>query len=194
MIILASTSPTRRALLDNAGLAYTAVPPQVDERALIAQNPHWTPGETALKLAAAKASEVSARFPDAIVIGADQVLALGQKSYAKPTSIGQCRQHLMELRGKTHALISGVVCARGGAAAWSHTSQALLTMRAFSETFLDHYLERVGADCMTSVGGYKIEGLGLQLFETVEGDHFTILGLPLPPLLSYLRMTGEIEA
>ena len=192
MIILASTSPTRRALLDNAGLAYAAVSPQVDERHLVAQHADWSPEETAMKLAEAKAIEVSTRFPDATVIGADQVLALGHKAYAKPASIEECRQHLLELRGKTHALISAVVCARGGAAVWSHSSQALLTMREFSPAFLEQYLERLGTDCTTSVGGYKIEGPGLQLFEKVDGDHFTILGLPLFPLLSYLRTAGEV--
>lgn len=192
MIILASTSPTRRALLDNAGLAYSAVSPQVDERKLVAEHPHWPPEEMAIKLAEAKAIDVSTRFSDAIVIGADQVLSLGSKAYAKPASLEECRRHLLELRGKTHALISSVVCARGGAAVWSHSSQALLTMREFSPAFLDDYLETLGADCMTSVGGYKIEGPGLQLFERVEGDHFTILGLPLLPLLSHLRTAGEI--
>jgi septum formation protein len=192
MIILASTSPTRRALLDNAGLTYSAVSPQVDERDLVARHADWSPEETAMKLAEAKAIEVSTRFPDAVVIGADQVLALGHKAYAKPASVEECRRHLLELRGKTHALISAVVCARAGATVWSHSSQALLTMREFSPAFLEQYLERLGADCMTSVGGYKIEGPGLQLFEKVDGDHFTILGLPLFPLLSYLRNAGEV--
>ena len=194
MIILASTSPTRRVLLDNAGLAYSAVSPTVDERELVARHPHWSPDETANELAAAKAIDVSVRFLDAFVLGADQVLALGPTVYAKPGSVDECRKHLQELRGKTHALISAVVCARGGSVHWSHRSQALLTMREFSDDFLKRYLERVGADCMTSVGGYKIEGAGLQLFERIEGDHFTILGLPLLPLLSYLRTAGEIPA
>lgn len=194
MIILASTSPTRRAMLDNAGLAYTAIAPQVDERELVARHPDWSPQETALRLAEAKAVEVSMRHPHAIVIGADQVLALGAKIYAKPASIDECRQHLRELRGRTHALISGVVCARGGAAQWSHSTEARLTMRDFSESFLTQYLNQVGDDCTSSVGGYKIEGLGLQLFEEVTGDHFTILGLPLLPLLAHLRRTGDIAS
>jgi len=194
MIILASTSPTRKALLDNAGLSYTSVSPDVDERDLVMRHPHWSPLETALKLAEAKAVEVSVRYPQAAVIGADQVLALGAKVYAKPVNVDECRQHLLELRGKTHALISGVVCARGGKTEWSHSSEALLTMRAFSESFLAQYLHQVGADCTSSVGGYKIEGLGLQLFEEVKGDHFTILGLPLLPLLAHLRRTGDIAS
>jgi septum formation protein len=194
MIILASTSPTRKALLDNAGLSFTSVSPQVDERDLVQRHPDWSPKETALKLAEAKAVDVSVRYPQAVVIGADQVLALGTKAYAKPSGIDECRRHLLELRGKTHALISGVVCARGGATEWSHSSEALLAMRAFSESFLTQYLDHVGTDCTASVGGYKIEGLGLQLFEEVKGDHFTILGLPLIPLLAHLRRTGDIAS
>lgn len=194
MIILASTSPTRQAMLHNAGLDFTAVAPAVDERALVMRNPQWSPHETALMLAEAKACEVSGRFPEALVVGADQVLALGSKVYAKPSGRAQCRQHLLELRGRTHSLISGVVCARGGKAEWSHTAAALLTMRRFSEIFLERYLDAVGTGCTSSVGGYKIEGHGLQLFEAVNGDHFTILGLPLLPLLDHLRATGEIPS
>lgn len=194
MIILASTSPTRRSMLTNAGLSFSAVAPDVDERALVARNPQWTPDEMALKLAEAKAAEVSNRNPSAVVIGADQVLALDGKAYVKPRDLAQCREQLLELRGKTHALISGIVCARQGRTTWSFSDHALLTMRHFSEAFLDLYLERIGLDCTSSVGGYKIEGPGLQLFAAVKGDHFTILGLPLIPLLDYLRQEGEIPA
>lgn len=194
MIVLASTSPTRQAMLRSAGLSFTAAAPQVDERALVAHHPAWTPEEVAVKLAEAKAEEVSARHPGAVVIGADQVLALGNTIYSKPRDAAQCRQQLTELRGKTHALISGVVTARDGKAVWSHRDQALLTMRSFSDGFLDAYLEKTGADCTTSVGGYKIEGLGVQLFDSIKGDHFTILGLPLLALLQWLRETGEVTA
>lgn len=194
MIVLASTSPTRQAMLRSAGLSFTAAAPQVDERALVAHHPAWTPEEVAVKLAEAKAEEVSARHPGAVVIGADQVLALGNTIYSKPRDAAQCRQQLIELRGKTHALISGVVTARDGKSTWSHRDQALLTMRSFSDGFLDAYLEKTGADCTTSVGGYKIEGLGVQLFDSIKGDHFTILGLPLLALLQWLRETGEVTA
>ena len=194
MIVLASTSPTRQSMLRNAGLSFTAIAPDVDERALVAQHPEWTPEDVARKLAEAKAVEVSTRYPDAIVIGADQVLALGDKVYSKPRDRMQCREQLVELRAKTHALISGLVCARRGTPAWTFSDRALLTMRDFSAAFLDSYLDAVGDDCTTSVGGYKIEGRGLQLFESVKGDHFTILGLPLVPLLDYLRREGEIMA
>lgn len=192
MIVLASTSPTRQAMLRHAGLAFAAISPDVDERELVARHPDWTPEHTALKLAEAKAVDVSTRYPAAVVIGADQVLALGSKSYAKPSSIEECRQHLLELRGKSHQLISSVACAQGGIVQWSHTAEALLTMRLFSDGFLTQYLEEMGNDCMSTVGGYKVEGLGLQLFEEITGDHFTILGLPLIPLLNQLRSMGEI--
>ena len=194
MIILASTSQTRQSMLRNAGLAFTSVAPGVDEAHLVASNPSWSPREVALQLAEAKAADVSRRHPDALVIGADQVLALGNRVYAKPTTMQQCRQHLLELKGQTHVLISSVVCARSGATQWFHTAEASLEMRQFSDEFLEQYLSMVGADCTSSVGGYKIEGLGLQLFENVEGDHFTILGMPLLPLLSFLRSTGEINS
>jgi septum formation protein len=192
MIILASTSPTRQAMLRNAGLAFSAVSPTVDERELVARHPDWTPGDTALKLAEAKAIDVSVRYPDAVVIGADQVLALGSKVYAKPSSIEECRQHLLELRGKSHQLISSVACVQGGFVKWTHTSEALLKIRPFSDRFLAQYLHEMGNECMSTVGGYKIEGLGLQLFEEINGDHFNILGLPLIPLLKQLRSMGEI--
>jgi septum formation protein len=194
MIILASTSPTRRALLEQAGLSFTAVTPAVDERNLIERHPSWSPDETASKLAEAKAMEVSARFPGELIIGADQVLALGTRVFGKPDSIEQCRDHLLELRGKVHALISSVVCARSGATQWSHTAKAMLSMRSFSDEFVERYLQSVGDDSMSSVGGYKVEGPGIQLFDDITGDHFTILGLPLLPLLEYLRSTGEIPS
>lgn len=194
MIVLASTSSTRQAMLKAAGLDFTATAPDVDERALVARNSGWLPSDTALRLAEAKALDVSARFPQAHVVGADQVLALGNRSFSKPKDRDACRRQLLELRGHTHVLISSVVCARGGSAEWSHTAEAHLTMRSFSERFLDAYLDAVGADCTTSVGGYKIEGLGLQLFESIKGDHFTILGLPLVQLLSHLRTEGEIAS
>lgn len=194
MIVLASTSATRQAMLRSAGLSFASAVPQVDEPALVARRTEWAPQDIAVKLAEAKAIDVSERHPGAIVIGADQVLALGTKVYSKPRDVAQCREQLIELRGKTHALISGVVTARDGKTCWSCRDEALLTMRNFSDGFLDHYLERTGADCTTSVGGYKIEGLGVQLFETIKGDHFTILGLPLIALLQHLREAGEVAS
>ena len=192
MIILASTSATRQSMLRNAGLAFSAESPNVDEKALVAANPQWSPCETALRLAEAKARDVSLRHPGAFVIGADQVLALGNTIYGKPRDRAHCRAQLAELRGQTHALISAVVLARDGETLWSHDDQASLTMRDYSDAFLDSYLDAIGDDCTSSVGGYKIEGRGVQLFSAVSGDHFTILGLPLVPLLERLRAAGEI--
>ena len=194
MIILASTSATRQSMLRSAGLTFEADSPGVDEKALVAANPHWLPRETATRLAEAKALDVSRRYPDGFVIGADQVLALGGKIYGKPRDRAHCRDQLRELRGRTHALISAVVLARNGETVWMHDDAARLTMRDFSDDFLDDYLDAIGDDCRTSVGGYKIEGRGVQLFKSVSGDHFTILGLPLVALLEKLRELGEISA
>jgi septum formation protein len=194
MLVLASTSATRQAMLRNAGLDFTASAPVVDEAALVAANPRWFPRETALKLAEAKAIDVSRRNPGASVIGADQVLALGNKIYGKPRNTVHCRAQLQELRGQTHVLISAVVLAKDGTTIWTHTDEAQLTMRDFSNEFLEAYLDAIGDDCTTSVGGYKIEGRGVQLFQSISGDHFTILGLPLVPLLVRLREAGDAAA
>lgn len=194
MIVLASTSATRQAMLRNAGLDFIATSPGVDERSLIAANPLWQPRETAIRLAEAKAIDVSQRHAHAFVIGADQVLALGERIYGKPRDRAHCRQQLQQLRGRTHALISAVVLAIDGKIMWAHADEARLTMRDYSDAFLESYLDRIGEDCTTSVGGYKIEGFGVQLFERVAGDHFTILGLPLVPLLEQLRAAGEIAS
>ena len=193
MLILASTSKTRIAMLQNAGLLFSAEAPQIDESELVSRHPEWRPQDVAVKLAEAKACEVSRRHPNAFVIGADQVLALGSIIYSKPADVAQCRQQLMELRGKTHALVSGVAIARNGRSLWIHQDEALLRMRDFSMNFLSSYLDAVGDDCTTSVGGYKIEGPGVQLFDEIRGDHFTILGLPLLALVAWLRQAGEIE-
>ena len=168
MIVLASTSVARQSMLHNAGLAFTIARPDVDERALVIDNPQWPPRETALKLAEAKAMDVSCHHAGVFVIGADQVLS--------------------------HSLISAVVLVRSGKTVWSHVAESRLTMRDYSDEFLETYLDAIGDDCVTSVGGYKIEGPGVQLFSTVSGDHFTILGLPLLPLLEKLREVGEITS
>lgn len=192
MIILASTSRTRQQILETAGISFVSHAPQVDERAVSASHPDWLPAEMAVGLACAKAIDVSNRHEHALVIGADQVLAIGSRTFSKPRDQEDCRSQLMELRGKAHSLISGVVAARAGQIVWSHHDEARLTMRSFSDNFLETYLRQTGWDCMSSVGGYKIEGLGIQLFDKVDGDHFTILGLPLLPLLSFLRHSGEM--
>lgn len=194
MIVLASTSATRQSMLRNAGLSFSSASPAVDERALVAANPDWTPRETAIRLAESKAVDVSSRQTESFVIGADQVLALGDVVYGKPRDRAHCRQQLRQLSGRTHALISAVTLARNGVTLWTYADEAKLTMRDFSEAFLESYLDAIGNDCTTSVGGYKIEGLGVQLFSSVAGDHFTILGLPLVPLLEKLRDLGEVAS
>jgi septum formation protein len=194
MIILASTSATRQAMLRNAGVSFESVGPEVDERALIAQNSEWAAQDIALELASAKALDVSNRFPDAVVVGADQVLALGQVTYSKPRDIDECIKQLSELRAKSHRLISSVACARANQVLWTATDVATLQMRDFSHEFLHDYIARNNARCLMSVGGYQIEDLGLQLFERIEGNYFTILGLPLLQLLSQLRKLGELQS
>lgn len=194
MIILASTSATRRSMLTQAGVPFESKGPQVDERALVARNPQWTPAEIALRLAEAKALDVARHCPGDLVIGADQVLALAGKVYSKPKDEEDCIETLRELRGCTHQLISAVVLAAGNEILWRMTDHADLSMRSFSDDFLNAYMKTVGADCMTSVAGYKIEALGIQLFDKIDGDHFTILGMPLLPLLDELRRREAIPS
>lgn len=194
-LVLASASSSRRALMENAGLTFTAVAAQLDERAVEAEMAHRAlgPGELALELAHAKAKEVSSRFPDALVIGCDQTMSLGSAVFHKPVDREEARSNLARLRGQTHRLNSGVVLVREGREIWRHLSVADLLMRDFSDAFLDDYLERCGENVMKSVGCYQLEGIGIQLFESIHGDYFTILGLPLLPLLGELRMLGVVD-
>ena len=194
MIILASTSPTRQAILRSAGLAFTAEAPSVDERQLAARNHQWSPAELAENLACAKAMDVSSRNPAATTIGADQVLACEGVTYNKPRDLEDCRRQLLSLRGRSHRLFSAVACARDHRLQWQTTEIATLHMRNFSESFLDTYLRTYAQYASGSVGGYQIESAGIQLFDDIEGGHFTILGLPLLPLLDYLRNAGIIPA
>lgn len=194
MIILASTSHTRRTMLINAGVPFDSESPRVDEPALLAANPLWKPAEASHHLAQAKALDVSRKHPEHIIIGADQVLAHNDRIHSKPSDLATARRQLLQLRGKTHHLISTAVCARAGREIWNHTNTARLTMREFSIPFLDHYLKNNGEKVLTSVGAYQLEGQGSQLFDDVDGDYFTILGLPLLPLLRFLRESGELLA
>ncbi len=191
-IILASTSPIRCRLLENAGVKFVAEKPLVNEDELKQRAPGLAREALAQHLASAKCLSVSISHPEDLVIGADQVLSFSGKTFDKPASLEDARSQLTELKGKTHTLISAVCCAKGEAVLWQHSDRAELTMRYFSNRFLEDYLAAVGADACTSVGAYKLEGPGLQLFEHIEGDYFTILGLPLLPLLEFLRSTGEI--
>ena len=194
-LVLASGSPFRRDMLADAGLSFEVVRPEIDERAVEAAvaDSGVTPADLASILAEAKAVEVSERHPDAIVIGCDQTMALEDRIFHKPADMEAARRHLLALSGKTHVLNSAVVLARGGNVIWRHSDKALLTMRTLDPAFIGRHLARVGEKALSSVGAYQIEGEGIQLFERVEGDHFTIVGLPLLPLLAELRRIGAID-
>lgn len=192
-LILASTSASRRSLLAGAGLTFACEAAQIDERAIEAELADVSPETVALRLSEAKALEVSGRFPDAIVIGADQTLSLGRASFHKPASEAAARDQLQALRGQTHRLNAGIACALNGVVTYGHVAVADMTMRAFSDAFLDHYMTIAGKSVLSSVGCYQLEGPGIQLFERIEGDYFTILGLPLLPLLTYLRSVEAID-
>jgi septum formation protein len=181
-------------LLTNAGIQFSADAPAIDELQLIAANPCWAPIETSLSLAQAKALNVSCRTPNALVIGSDQVLACGGQIYSKPKNVDEARQQLSELRGRQHQLISSVACTTNSTVLWHATAEANLKMRNFTDNFLEHYLIQNGLNSLNSVGGYQIEQLGSQLFDSIEGDYFTIMGLPLLPLMQFLRQAGELPS
>jgi septum formation protein len=190
-LILASASPSRRQLLANAGLLFAIEPAEIDEdevkRSLAGRG---SPQELAETLAEMKAARVSARQPAALVIGADSTLACNGRMFDKPATLDAARKQLLTLRGQTHELFSSVVVARAGARIWHWSERARLTMRPFTEPFLDAYLARTGEPVLSSVGAYQLEGLGAHLFSRIDGDYFTILGLPLLPLLSFLAGHG----
>jgi septum formation protein len=197
-IILASTSRARREMLAAAGVAFTVEAADVDEPAirktLLAASSAATPPQIADALARAKAEDVSQRHKGSLVIGGDQVLALGAELLTKAKDEAAARATLKKLRGKTHELHSAVALAVDGRVLWTHTGTARLKMRDFSDAFLEEYLTRAGDRVGQSVGAYELEGLGVQLFDKIEGDYFTILGLPLLPLLAELRAHGMIAA
>lgn len=190
-LILASGSAARRRMLEAAGLAFEIDVPRIDERAAKAglRAERMTPRDQTETLAELKALSVANRRAG-LVIGADQMLALEGETFDKPNSVDEARQHLLQLRGRTHELITAAVIARDGIVIWRHIDTPRLTMRAFSEAFLRGYLEHAGEDVLRCVGAYQLEGLGAQLFERVEGDYFSVLGLPLLPLLAFLREHG----
>lgn len=194
-VILASGSAVRRQLLQAAGLAFEVEIPRVDEEAAKAslRAEGLKPRDQADALAELKALSVSRRRPG-FVIGADQMLAIEGETLDKPKDIAEARRHLMRLRGKTHELLCAAVVSRDGAVIWRRVETPKLKMRAFSEAFLDDYLEQAGEAVLHSVGAYQLEGLGAQLFESVEGDYFSVLGLPLLPLLAFLREHGIAPA
>jgi len=190
-LILASASPSRRQLLANAGLVFTVEPSGIDEdevkRSL---GSRAAPQELASTLAEMKAVKVSARYPEAMVVGADSTLACNGRMFDKPPDLAGARKQLQTLRGQTHELFSSVVVARGGTRLWHWSERARLTMRQLNDGFIDSYLARTGDDVLASVGAYQLERLGAHLFSRVDGDYFTILGLPLLPLLSFLAGHG----
>ncbi|EXL03424.1 Maf-like protein [Aquamicrobium defluvii] len=194
-LILASGSPFRKAMLVNAGIEVEAVPAEIDERAVEAplHDSGLSPEDVAAILAEAKAMEVSERRPGALVLGCDQTLSLGDRLFHKPADMEGARRHLLALSGMTHQLNSAAVLVRNGEVLWRHVGIANLTMRQLDPAFIGRHLARVGDRALSSVGAYQVEGEGIQLFEKVEGDHFTIVGLPLLPLLAELRRLGAID-
>jgi septum formation protein len=186
-LILASQSLARRELLANAGIAFDAMPADVDERGIQQKSGLTAAGEIAALLAERKAAYISLRNPGRYVLGADQTLALGDRMFSKPTGREQAAEQLAALAGRTHELHSAIAVVCDGATLFSNVSVAHMTMRKLDDGAINTYLDAAGDRVTASVGAYQLEGLGVHLFELIEGDHFTILGLPLLPLLSFLR-------
>jgi septum formation protein len=200
ILVLASSSATRRALLERAGIAFEAMPAAVDEAALkeACQAEAIPPEDAAIILAEAKAERVARRVPDALVIGCDQLLVCRMEDgrerwFDKPADMTAARAQLQALRGRTHRLVTATVAWRNGARIWQDITSPRLTMRAFSDAFLDSYLTAEGEALLASVGGYRVEALGIHLFSRIEGEHSAILGLPMVPLLGFLRGHGVLE-
>ncbi len=198
-LVLASSSASRKAVLEAAGLRFEAVPAAVDEAAIkeacLAEA--IPPEDAAIMLAEAKAERVACRMPEALVIGGDQLLVCRMEDgrdrwFDKPADLAAARAQLLALRGRMHRLISGTVAWRGGERVWQDVTVSRLTMRGFSEAFLDAYLAVEGEAVLSSVGAYRLEALGVQLFSKVEGEHSAILGMPLMPLLRFLRGHGVL--
>jgi septum formation protein len=186
-LILASQSSTRQALLANAGIDFEAVPADIDEREIQQASGLSAPGDIAALLARRKALSVSLRRPGRFVVGADQTLTRGARLFTKPAGRAQAAEQLRALAGGSHELHSAVAVARDGAILFEGVSIARMTIRQLGEREIGAYLDAVGEAVTTSVGAYQLEGLGVHLFERIEGDHFTVLGLPLLPLLAFLR-------
>lgn len=179
-------------LLQGAGVTVECDPADIDEAAIKAECA-GSVEDVALRLADAKALHVCARRPGAWVVGADQILDIDGKRFDKPRDRAEAADQLRRLRGRTHRLVSAVVAARDGDVIWRHVDIARLSMRPFSDAFLEGYLDRAGEDVLHSVGAYRLEDIGAQLFETVDGAYFTVLGLPLLPLLAFLRDQALLE-
>jgi septum formation protein len=193
-VVLASKSAARAAMLRGAGVAFVADSADVDEAPVrdALQRNNADTATAAIALAELKATEVAARHPGALVIGADQILDCDGTWFDKPSDMAEARVHLMALRGRDHRQFSGVCLVRDGVTLWTHADLAVLTMRSFSDDFLHGHLAATGDAVLSCVGAYQLEGLGAQLFSAVEGDYFTVLGMPLLPLLDVLRGHGVI--
>lgn len=192
-LVLASKSDVRGKILGAAGLRFETRPAQIDERAVEAKAGAPDAAAAASLLARAKADAVAASQPGRVVLGADQTLALGAERFSKPANRAAAIEQLRTLRGKTHALHSALALVRDGVELFSYADTARLTMRDVSDRFVDDYLDMAGDAALSSVGGYQLEGVGIHLFERVEGDYFTILGLPLLPLLAFLRQNKFVD-
>jgi septum formation protein len=195
-IILASASTARARLLDAAGVPFTIQPAAIDEERI--KRASREAGSSAMScaraLAVEKARDVSARHPEALVIGADQILVVDDEWFDKPTNLAEARAQLLSLRGRAHVLATAACVVHGDKPLWHATCVPEMTMRSFSEAFLDRYIAAEGDALLGSVGAYRLEGLGVQLFERMIGDHFAVLGLPLLELLDFLRSRGVLLA
>jgi septum formation protein len=191
-LILASQSKSRQALLKGAGIPFDAIPADIDERGIQAGSGLKDPGAIAALLAKSKALHVASREAARVVVGADQTLALKERMFSKPAGRAQAAEQLRALAGGTHELHSAIAIARNSDILFEHVAVARMTMRRLSDAAIERYLDAAGAAVTTSVGAYQLEGLGVNLFERIEGDHFTILGLPLLPLLDALRKQGLV--
>jgi len=195
-LILASSSTSRARILEGAGLAFIVEPPGLDEAAMrqaVSGEKSLDPHDVAEVLAQAKAEAVSELARQAYVIGGDQILALGKTVMSKPDSMEAARRQLLHLSGKTHKLHTAVAVATNGETLWAETTVATMTMRKLTPEFIGRYLAAAGDEVLGSVGAYQLESLGVQLFDKIDGDYFSILGLPLIPLLDALRREGVIE-
>ena len=192
-LVLASKSDVRGKMLAAIGLRFEIRPAQIDERAVEAKADVADPAAVARLLARAKADAVARLLPGRLVLGADQTLARGAKRFSKPASRAEAVEQLRSLRGRTHELNSALALVRDGTVLFDCVDSARLTMRDISDRFIDDYLDMAGDAALASVGAYQLEGIGIHLFERVHGDYFTILGLPLLPLLAYLRQNGFID-